>query len=44
MYYSEDALKQLAEGYVALSSKLKTLLEKYIQLDLRNPRAREFAR
>ena len=35
MYYSDDALKQLADGYVAFGGKLNTLLEKYILLDLR---------
>ncbi|ABA05343.1 hypothetical protein Nwi_2086 [Nitrobacter winogradskyi Nb-255] len=43
MYFSDDALKQLADGYAAFGGKLNTLLEKYILLDLRNPRAREFA-
>ena len=44
MYYSDDALKNLANGYAALGGKLNTLLEKYILLDLENPRAQEFAR
>jgi hypothetical protein len=44
MYYSDDALKLLAEGYVALGGKFNTLFEKYILLDLKSPRAREFAR
>ncbi len=44
MYYSDDALKQLAEGYTAVDAKLNTLLERYILLDLKNPRAQEFAR
>jgi hypothetical protein len=44
MYYSDDALTKLAEGYAALDGKLNTLLEKYIQLDLKSPRAQEFAR
>ena len=44
MYYSDDALKQLAAGYTALGGKHNTLLEKYILLDLKSPRAREFAR
>jgi hypothetical protein len=44
MYYSDDALKRLAEGYTALSGKLNVLLEKFIPLAVRNPRAREFAR
>jgi hypothetical protein len=44
MYYSDDALKELAERYAALDGKLDTLLEKYILLDLKNPRAQEFAR
>jgi hypothetical protein len=44
MYYSDNALEQLADGYAAFGGKLNALLEKYILLDLRNPRAREFAR
>jgi hypothetical protein len=44
MYYSDEALKQLAEGYTAVDTKLNTLLERYILLDLRSSRAQEFAR
>jgi len=44
MYYSDDALKQLAEGYTDVDAKLNTLLERYILLDLKSPRAQEFAR
>ncbi len=44
MYYSEEALKQLAEGYVGLNSKLETLLERFILLEVKKPRALEFAR
>lgn len=44
MYFSDDALKKLADGYSAFGGKLNALLEKYILLDLRNPRAQEFAR
>jgi hypothetical protein len=43
MYYSGDAIKQLADGYAAFDAKLNTLLEQYILLDLKNLRAREFA-
>jgi hypothetical protein len=44
MYYSENALKMLADDYAAVNGKLGYLLEKYITLTLSNPRALEFAR
>ena len=44
MYYSDDALKKLAEGYAAIDAKLNILLERYILLVLKSPRAQEFAR
>jgi len=44
VYYSEDALKQLADSYARMSGKLGTLIEKFILLELKNPRALEFAR
>src|SRR5277367_152246 len=44
MYYSDNALKQLADGYAALGGKVNALLEKYFRLELQRPRAREFAR
>ncbi len=44
MYYSDHALKQLAEGYAAVNGKLNNLLEKFILLELKDPRAVEFAR
>jgi len=44
MYYSDEALKDLARNYSAIKSKLTDLLEKYISLNLKNPRAQEFAR
>lgn len=43
MYYSDEALKQLAEGYAAIGGRYDHLLEKYVLLNLKNPRAREFA-
>ena len=44
MYYSEEALKQLADGYASMGSKLDALLEKFFLLELKNRRALEFAR
>lgn len=44
MYYSDDALKQLVDNYTSLGSKLNRLMEQYTLLELKNPRAQEFAR
>jgi hypothetical protein len=44
MYYSEDALRQLAQEYTALNVKYARLFEAYVTLPLQNPRAHEFAR
>src|SRR5688572_3407025 len=44
MYYSENALQQLSEGYTAFTVKHATLFERYVALPLKNPRAQEFAR
>lgn len=44
MYFSQDALKMLAEGYSAIDIKLNRLIASYGALDLKNARAREFAR
>jgi hypothetical protein len=44
MYYSEDALKQLADGYASMNYKLDALLERFFLLELKNRRALEFAR
>jgi hypothetical protein len=44
MYYSEKALKMLAEDYAALNGKLDDLLVKFFTLTLTNPRAMEYAR
>ena len=43
MYFSKDALKNLAEAYAAVDVKLTKLVESYIGLELKNSRAREFA-
>src|SRR5690242_8449813 len=43
MYYSEEGLKKLADAYAAIPAKIDNILVKYILLDLKNPRAREFA-
>jgi hypothetical protein len=43
MYFSQDALKKLAEGYSAIDVKLNRLIASYVGLDLKNSRAREFA-
>jgi hypothetical protein len=44
MYYSEKALKLLAEDYAALSGKLDDLLVRFFTLTVTNPRATEYAR
>jgi hypothetical protein len=43
MFFSKEALKNLADGYTALDGKLMTLVENYVKLKLTKPRAREFA-
>ena len=43
MYFSQEALKNLADGYSALDTKLDKLIEGYVGLQLSQPRAREFA-
>lgn len=44
MYYSEKALKMLAEDYAALGGKLDDLLVKFFTVKVTNPRAAEYAR
>jgi hypothetical protein len=44
MYYSDTALKMLADDYAAIDSKFNHLLENYITLTVKNRRAIEFAR
>jgi hypothetical protein len=43
VYYSDDALKKLADGYQTVSGKLNYLMEKYYLIALANSRAKEFA-
>jgi hypothetical protein len=43
MYYSDDALKQMAKEYAGMNGKLGELVERYVLLELKNPQAREFA-
>lgn len=43
MYFSKEALKNLADGHAALDGKLNKLVENYVGLQLSKPRAREFA-
>lgn len=43
MYFSEVALKTLTDGYAAIDTKLNKRVESYVGLQLREPRAREFA-
>src|SRR5579872_1774027 len=44
MYYSEEALKMLAEDYAALNGKLDDLLVRFFTLKPINPHAVEYAR
>jgi hypothetical protein len=43
MYFSEEAIRQLATDYSAMPRKLQVLVEKFVSLNTSNPRAREFA-
>jgi hypothetical protein len=43
MFFSEEALKNLADGYAALDGKLDALVAGYVRLTLTKPRARECA-
>jgi hypothetical protein len=43
VYYSDDALKKLADGYQTVNDKLNYLMEKYYLIALANSRAKEFA-
>jgi hypothetical protein len=43
MFFSEAALKNLADGYAGLDARLNKLVESYVGLQLSQARAREFA-
>ncbi|HJU03839.1 MAG TPA: hypothetical protein VJ692_01715 [Nitrospiraceae bacterium] len=43
MYYHDDAIAKLAEGYRTLDAKLKNLMEAYVLRELKHPGAREYA-
>jgi hypothetical protein len=43
MFFSEAALKSLADDVSALDGKLNKLVEGYVGLKLSKPRAQEFA-
>jgi hypothetical protein len=40
MYFSEDAIKNLATEYSAMPGKLNILMKKFILLETSNPRTR----
>src|SRR5690242_20523389 len=43
MYYNDDAIAKLAEGYRALDAKLKNLMEAYVLREIKHPGAKEYA-
>ena len=42
-FYSDDALKQLAEGYASVDAKFEALFIRYLSRQFNNPKAREYA-